>query len=41
MVTEDYRQTEVNKELPSQSEGLALQSAILKWSQCGWLIDSG
>lgn len=35
MVTEDYSQTEVNKELPSQSEGLALQSAILKWSQCG------
>ena len=35
MVTEDYSQTEVNKELPSQSEGLALQSMILKWTQCG------
>ena len=32
MVTEDYSQTEVNKELPSQSEGLALQSVMLKWS---------
>ena len=41
MVTEGYSQTEVNKELPSQSEGLALQGVILKWSQCGWLIDSG